>query len=416
MKPTITRKEFIKTGSKGLAVTALMPFALRCAPGTMKQVPKGGSMQLADYMKHFGVDEKVINNTMAAALSRGGDYCDIYFEHSISNTVRLEDRAVNKATSNVDLGVGIRVLKGDQTGYSFTELLTPESMKQAALTAANIADSSNKNIDPVLFNAHSGGDYYPIGSHWELVSIDRKIPNLQNLSEYIFSLDNRIVKAGLRLSNSTSYVMVATSDGRISFDYRPMGQLSVNCTAESNGRKEKYRKSLSGRYGFEYFTKERSEKLADFTVGKTLELFDAIQPKAGEMEVVLAAGSSGILLHEAIGHGMEADFNRKGVSIFSDKINKPVAEKFVTIVDDGTNRNVRGSLNVDDEANDTEKTVLVQDGVMASYLHDRISAKHYGVKSTGSVGGKVFDIRECRGCGIRICFRDRIKRTKLLQV
>jgi TldD protein len=134
----------------------------------------------------------------------------------------------------------------------------------------------------------------------------------------------------------------------------------------------------------EFINSESVERLSREAVRRTVDLFDAVKPDAGEMEVVLAAGSSGVLLHEAIGHGMEADFNRKGISIYADKMNKPVAEDFVTIVDDGTNTNVRGSLNVDDEGNDTEKTFLVRDGILTSYLHDRISAQHYRVEPTGN--------------------------------
>ncbi|MBU2507318.1 MAG: TldD/PmbA family protein, partial [Bacteroidetes bacterium] len=167
-------------------------------------------------------------------------------------------------------------------------------------------------------------------------------------------------------------------------DYQPMSSISVSCNAEQNGKKEENYFDLNGRRGIEFFTPQTIDRLANEAVRKTVMLFDAVKPEAGEMPVVLAAGSSGILLHEAIGHGMEADFNRKNVSIFSDKIGKPVAEKFVTIVDDGTNANVRGSINVDDEGNDSQRTYLVESGILTSYLHDRISADYYKVKPTGS--------------------------------
>jgi TldD protein len=178
--------------------------------------------------------------------------------------------------------------------------------------------------------------------------------------------------------------MVATSEGRITTDYQPMSGISASVSAEQNGQREENYFDLSGRYGIEFFTPENMDRVANESVRLTTTLFDAAKPEGGEMEVVLAAGSSGILLHEAIGHGMEADFNRKDISIFSDKINKPVAENFVTIVDDGTNPNIRGSLNVDDEGNDTGKTYLVENGILRSYLHDRISARHYGIEPTGS--------------------------------
>jgi TldD protein len=163
-----------------------------------------------------------------------------------------------------------------------------------------------------------------------------------------------------------------------------MARCSVSCTAEQDGRREENYYIIGGRQGLEFLNADSMDHLCRETVRRTVALFDAVKPEAGEMEVVLAAGSSGILLHEAIGHGMEADFNRKGISIFADKMGKPVAEPFVTIVDDGTNKGARGALNVDDEGNDTEKTYLVQDGILTSYMHDRISTKHYGVKPTGN--------------------------------
>jgi TldD protein len=340
-------------------------------------------LALQDYYNHFGIDEKTIQEVIAEALSRGGDYCDLFFEHTISNNIGLEDKEVNRAFSEVDYGVGIRVLKGDQTGYSFTEEITPEAMKLAARTAANIA-SSSQTVTPVGLTLHKPPAYYPIQTSWEDVSVDEKIPYLMNLNDKVFVLDPRVIKSRISFSDETSYVLVATSDGRIVYDYRPMGRASVNCTAEQNGRREQNGFDLSGRMGIEFFTPENLDLLAKEAVRRTVALFDAVKPEAGEMEVVLAAGSSGILLHEAIGHGMEADFNRKQISIFCDKMNKPVAETFVNIVDDGTNLNIRGSLNIDDEGNDTERTYMVADGILTSYLHDRISTQYYKVNPTGN--------------------------------
>ncbi|NOZ09377.1 MAG: TldD/PmbA family protein [FCB group bacterium] len=384
MKSKISRREFLLTGSKGLVSVTALPFLLKCSSGKLFTGEPEMSMQQSDFLKIFAVDENIINAVISTAMSKGGDYCDLFFEHSVGNSIRLEDGAVNRAGSNVDYGVGIRVLKGDQTGYSYSEEITPEAMKLAALTAASIANEPRKTIAPQALQPHQPPNYYPVTIPWEEVSIDRKVPLLQELSTYVFSLDPGIIKAGIHLTNASSHILVATSEGRITYDHRPMGLLSVSCTVERNGRREQNHESLSGRYGFEYFNRENAHRLADRMVTKTLRLFEAAQPRAGEMPVVLAAGSSGILLHEAIGHGMEADFNRKGVSIFADKLNKPVAKNFVTIVDNGTNPNIRGSLNIDDEGNDTAETRLVENGILRTYLHDRISAGHYQTAPTGS--------------------------------
>jgi len=378
----MTRRQFLETGAKGFVIASI-PGVFKFDPAPAFAAPMGEVVKLNEYYQHFGVDEKIILDVMQTALDRGGDYCDIYFQHRIANWVGLEDKAVNKAYTNVDFGVGIRVVSGDQTGYSFTEEITPKAMKLAATTAANIANQ-DKMAAPVELEYKTIPNYYPIETLWEDVKIDRKIPYLQNINDKVFSKDSRIIKSRIWFSDSSSYILIANSEGKTVCDYRPMTSLRVSCTAEQNGRRESNGYGLAARHGIEFFSPDNVDRLADESVRRTINLFKAVKPEAGEMEVVLAPGSSGILLHEAIGHGMEADFNRKNISIFADKINKPVAREFVNIVDNGTNLNIRGSLNIDDEGNDTEETYLVRDGVLTTYLHDRISAKHYKARPTGS--------------------------------
>ena len=383
MTNKFSRRKFIENTSKGLAAAAFIPYFLGGNVTKAFGMNSNENARLDDYYKHFGVTEKIIQEVMAEALSRGGDYCDLYFQHKILNYIGLEDKIVNRAYSDIAFGVGIRVLKGDQTGYSFTEEITPKAMKLAAQTAANIANTSKK-YKPVQLKLRETPSYYPIETSWESVSIDKKIPYLQTINDKVFAKDSRVIKSNVNFMNETSYILIATSEGVVAFDNQPMGQISVSVIAEQGGKREQNYFDLSGRRGIEFFTPANIDRLANESVIRTVALFDAVKPEAGEMEVVMAAGSSGILLHEAIGHGMEADFNRKEVSIFSDKINKTVAEKFVTIVDDATNLNVRGSINVDDEGNPTECTHLVENGILKSYLHDRISAIHYKVKPTGN--------------------------------
>ena len=382
MNQKISRRKFIESSSKGLVAAAVIPYFLS-TDITKALAANKESMNLQEYYDHFGINENMIQEVFDQALARGGDYCDLYFQHSIGNYIGLEDKEVNRAYSNVSFGVGIRVLKGNQTGYSFTEEITPKAMKLAAQTAANIADS-NKIVKPVKLKLRDTPDFYPIKTPWEQISIDKKIPYLQQINDKVFSEDSRVIKSNIWFSNETSYILVVTSEGVVACDYQPMGAISVSVTAEQNGKREQNYFDLSGRRGIEFFTPENINRLAKEPVIRTVALFDAVKPEAGEMEVILAAGSSGILLHEAIGHGMEADFNRKNISIFADKIDKPVAENFVNIVDDATNPNIRGSINVDDEGNSTGKTFLVENGILRSYLHDRISAQHYNVTPTGN--------------------------------
>ncbi|UCD17227.1 MAG: TldD/PmbA family protein [Candidatus Zixiibacteriota bacterium] len=376
-----TRRDFLKTGAKGIAFAAV-PIIFKANPLAALTAPSGDA-KVSNYFAHFGVDEGVIGKVMAVALERGGDYCDIYFQHTINNDIILEDDIVNRAFCDVDYGVGIRVIEGEQTGYSFTEEITPEAMKLAAKTAANIA-SESRTAPVANLSFHPTPDYYRVETPWEDVKIDQKIPLLQKINERMLARDKRVIRTRVRFNDSGSYILIATSEGRMVCDYRPMVTVYGACTAEQNKQRERNSFSLSGRKGVEFLTPETLNRIGDQAVQRTVVLFDAVKPEGGEMEVVLGPGKSGILLHEAIGHGMEADVNRKGMSIFADKVGKPVAEKFVSIVDDGTVEGHRGSLNVDDEANDAEKTFLVSDGILRGYLHDRISARHYEVRPTGN--------------------------------
>ena len=379
---TFTRRNFIKKVSQGTVVLCAPILLRKDLNAMLKDIPQAGNDASA-YFSRFGIDEAVIQQVMAAALQKGGDYCDLFFQHSLSNYIGLEDQDVNRAYSDIALGVGIRVLKGDQTGYSFTEDLSLKSMKLAALTAAEIANDTKK-VGPQNLTYYPSENYYPTNVPWETVGIEQKIPFLEKVNTLVYEKDTRITKSRLSFYDNISYILVATSEGTLHTDYQPMTGLTVTCIAEQNGRRESNGYNLSARQDVRFFTPERLDELASEGVRRTVILFDAVKPAPGEMEVVLASGSAGILLHEAIGHGMEADFNRKNVSIYADKLNKPIAKEFVSIVDDGTNLNVRGSINVDDEGIPSQKTVLVENGILRTYMHDRISAKFYKVAPTGN--------------------------------
>jgi len=344
-------------------------------------------LQLSDkaesYMDHFEVTLRQLGEVINTAMSKGADYADLFFEHTMENYAGLEDRKVNRAYSNINFGVGIRVLKGDQTGFAFSEDLTMEAMLKAAKTAASIADSTGKSM-PVSISEYAAPNYYPYTTSWEDTSINFKIPFLQKVNDRIFELDKNVVRVNATIGDSTSYILFYNSEGLLTWDYRPLVLMYVTCIMEKEGRIENFTVSRSSRGGAEFLTNELVEALASEAVKKTIIQFEAVKPEAGEMEVVMSAGESGILLHEAIGHAFEADFNRKGTSIFADKMGKKVAEPFISIYDDGTLPGNRGALNVDDEGNPTEKTPLVKDGILTSYLHDRISAKYYKVKPTGN--------------------------------
>ncbi len=374
----MSRRDFVKVTGTGLALATLPGFI---RSGFADVTP--GDNPYNFYFQRFGIDEDMIRKVMAEALHYGGDYCDLFFQNELSNSIRLQDNIVNSASTNVKLGVGIRVLNGNQTGYSFTEDISLNSMKAAARTAAGIASGSPKKA-PQTFNATKLMNYYNTEVSFEDVGVKDKVGMLQSINDDVFKQDPRVVKASVNFSDSENYILVVNSEGGLATDYQPMLRISVGCTAEEEGRRENNYFDYSARDDIRFLTDERLKRLPRKAVERTVKLFEAQSPPAGEFPVVLSAGSAGILLHEAIGHGMEADFNRQGISVFSDMMNEKVCEDFVTIVDNGTNPNIRGSINVDDEGIPSQETVLVEDGVLRTYIHDRISAKHYGVEPTGS--------------------------------
>lgn len=335
------------------------------------------------HFERFGVSPEVVRRVMNVALSRGGDYCDLFFEHKVSHYIGAEDSQVNRAFARVEIGVGIRVLNGDETGYSFTEDIAPEAMSRAALTAANIANASGPTMS-VEFKMRAIPNYYPVQVSWEDVGADLKIPLLTSINEKVFSLDRRIINCSVQFNDAVRHILIFRSDGYMAMDCQPLTSAYVRCVAEQSGHREQHFFGLSGRYGLEYFDRSVIDRLAQEAVRRTVLMFDAVQPAGGQMEVVLAPGSSGILLHEAIGHGMEADFTRKNISIFSNRIGQRVAKSIVSIVDEGSSLHQRGSINIDDEGNSVTEALLVDGGVLRSYLHDALSAKYFGVVPTGN--------------------------------
>ena len=311
--------------------------------------------KLQEMMSLFGVTEEDLKRLISIALSKGGDYADLYFEHSISNELSLRDKEVNGAGSHIDYGVGIRVLSGDRTGYAYTEITSLRVMVKAAKVASGIAA-----LLP-----------------WENQNISDKIPYLQELNSLIFEADKRVNKVIARISDSTTKILFFNSLGVIAFDNRPMAAITATCIMESGGKVENGSASRSFRCGYEFLNKEIINEIAGEVVTKTALSFEAIQPSGGEMPVVMGAGSSGILLHEAIGHSFEADFNRMNTSIFSDKLGKKICSEEISVIDDGTIFGNRGSISFDDEGVLSQKTFMVKDGILNSYLHDRISANFY---------------------------------------
>ena len=380
-----TRRTFLKQAAAGSAALSMPTWLAGCATtGTPQAASVTSPTPGNPFFTWFGVDEPMLQRVLATLSSRGADQADLYFQYRRNNSITMEDGIVSKASSSIDEGVGLRVVVGDQTGYAYTEDLTEAAMTGAAQTAAAIAHGGQVAAPSRFTSVPSPHSLYELSVPWAEVGIDRKLPLIQSLEATARKQDPAITKVRISWTDTEDRVLVVTSEGHVHTDSRPQSRLWCSITATKDGETQSGSANLAGRRDIDFYSAGQLETLAQQAVERTMILFEARRPPAGEMPVVLAAGASGILLHEAVGHGMEADFNRKDISIYSEMIGRQVAPDFVTIVDSGLEPGERGALNFDDEGNACEKTLLVRNGILESYLHDAISAKHYGVKPTGS--------------------------------
>lgn len=340
-----------------------------------------------NYLDIFHISKQDLRAIVDEGL-KGGNWCDLYFEDTFYSDLLLRDGAVASGGFNVDYGCGVRVLNGEKTGYAYSESTEPASLLGAARAAASLkpytVEAEATGGPAWSRNGDAPASFYPIGKDWRKSELSCFVPWLQQLDGEIRKRDSRVSKVIAMLSYSMSDILMYNSLGEITTDSRPLGSVSVTVIFTSNGRTEQKSVSRSWRKGAEMIDASLLEELAANAVAGVDEAFEAKRPKGGKMSVVMAAGASGILLHEAMGHAFEADFNRKGQSIFCDKMGKRICPKGINILDDATVPGNRGSINVDDEGVAGQKTYMVSDGVLSSYLHDRISAGFYGVAPTGN--------------------------------
>ena len=357
------------------------------------------------YLDLFQVTENQMACLAAEGIRGGGSYCDLFFENTAYQDMLLRDGIVSSGGFHIDYGVGIRVLKGDRTGYAYSESTDQKSMADAVKAASIIATSSTtvpecpaapaESILASLRLSTAGGtghlrpevqvpDYYPFNGDWRTYEAKLLVPCMERLQQKISASDPRAIKVIVSLSNQVSDILMFNSLGELTFDTRPMGTIAVSVVFGQDGRIENKTVSRSYRTGTEMITDSLIDEIASEAVTGIDERFEAKRPKGGRMPVVMGAGASGILLHEAMGHAFEADFNRKGQSIFSGRIGEKICNDDISIVDDGTLKGNRGAVNYDDEGVPGQKTFMVRNGVLESYLHDRISATHFGVSPTGN--------------------------------
>jgi TldD protein len=330
----------------------------------------------------FEIDAEICRKLLSIALARGGDYADLFFEYRASGSLSFEEGITRSAARGTSVGLGVRVQRGDATGYAHVEDLSWDAMKRAAETAARIAKGSPFAIEALLPSAPR--DRYAVDRPTVEIDGRDKRALLERTSRSALAADSRIKRVEASFAEEVREILVATSTGSITRDVQPLFRFGVRVIAEDGSRRESGRSGGGGRMTLGYFTDWSPERHAAEAVRQALVLLDARDAPAGQMPVVLAPGDSGILLHEAVGHGLEADFNRKGTSNYTGQVGKAVASELCTVVDDPSLLGSRGSINVDDEAAEPRKNVLIEGGILRGYMHDRLSARALKTEPTGN--------------------------------
>lgn len=332
----------------------------------------------------FNTSEEIIQKILNLALSKGGEFSELFLEYKVFTFIKMEDDIIKETAENIDIGAGIRVISGDKTGYGYTNNLGFDDMKKAALTAAQIASEGQKKNLPGLFPVRSKFNLYqPLNPSHE-ASLEKKIDLVKKAYSTALDHDPKIIKVKTALTDQIQNLVIANSDGLLISDHRPLVKLICMAIAEKNGQREAGFYGGGGRVGLEYFKNVlTAEEIGRESSQEALHLLDASLPPAGEMPVILTPGHSGVLIHEAVGHLLEADFIRKKTSIFWNKLGEKVGTDQVTIYDDPTIPFFRGSYNIDDEGSIPVKTCLISQGVLTGLLQDRLSAKIMGQKTTG---------------------------------
>jgi len=337
-------------------------------------------------LTQFGLTEQEVQHTLGVVKVRDVDYADLYFESCLSESVSMEEGIVKRAVKSVSQGAGVRATAGEKTGFAYSDELTKRDLEIAAGTARYIAQSPQGGQPvPVTHCVKPVRDLYPAQTPISEVATAERVDLLNLIDAEARRYDPRIKNVMASFNTEYKIVMVATTDGRMVGDVQPLSRLQVTCIAEENGNRQMGTFGGGGRMAFAYYhEQDRYKHYAREAARQAILNLSAVDAPAGVMPVVLGGGWPGILLHEAIGHGLEADFNRRKTSAFSSLLGKRVASEACTIVDDGTLPFRRGSLNMDDEGTPTSRTVLIEKGVLRGYITDKLNARLMGIPLTGN--------------------------------
>jgi TldD protein len=328
------------------------------------------------FEEKFNVTETDLESYLGEALSAGGEYADLYFEYRVSSSISLDESLIKGATQGVSAGVGVRVIAGERSGYAYSDDLSPEKIRKAARIAAQIAHGPARTAIVGLSELQLARNLYPVIVAPTDVDLAAKLDLVIRADKAARAYDRRITQVRAGYADEVRHVLTVTSDGGISGDFQPLARLSVFCLAQEGKVIQRGSSGGGGRVELRFFLEEKTpEHFAREAARQAIVQLSAVEAPAGEMEVVLGPGWPGILLHEAVGHGLESDFNRKKTSAFSGLLGQKVASEICTVVDDGTIPGRRGSLNVDDEGTPTSRTVLIERGILKGYMQDKLSAR-----------------------------------------
>jgi TldD protein len=336
------------------------------------------------FLTHLGLTERLLERCLGEALSAGGEFADLYFESVTSTSLGMDEGIVKTAAQGISVGCGIRVLSGERTGYAYTDDLSPERLLKAARTAALIANGpQTQGVHG--FNETRTPSLYPVTGLTVDAEIAEKLALIERANKAARDYDSRITQVRASINDELRRILIAASDGTYAADTQPLARLNVAVIATDATSTARGTSGGGGRVTLEHFEGNKSPEHFAHEAARTAILqLGAIDAPAGEMQVVLGPGWPGVLLHEAVGHGLEADFNRKKTSAFAGLIGQQVASSKVTVVDNGRMPGRRGSLNVDDEGNATQETVLIENGILRGYLSDKLSSRLMNMPNTGS--------------------------------
>ena len=330
-----------------------------------------------------GLDQAKLSRVLADIHAHDIAFADLYFQHSRFESWSLEEGIVKSGTFNIDRGVGVRAVSGERQAYAYSDDISLAALNEASVAVRAIGRQGGSAVVPVVKRGSARALYSlddPVGSLPE----SEKVALLERLERRARTRDNRVTQVMASLAGEHDTILIARSDGLVAADVRPLVRLSLTVIVEENGRREQGHSGGGGRFDYAHFTDEVVDRYAQEAVDQAVLNLSAQPAPAGNMTVVLGSGWPGILLHEAIGHGLEGDFNRKGTSAFAGRVGKRVAAKGVTVIDDGTLERRRGSLNIDDEGNPTQRTVLIEDGILQGYMQDRLNSGLMNVAPTGN--------------------------------